>query len=133
MDRDFESVVKSSTPSSAPSKSSEEKPRIKLRELTENEKVVQNLSESLDRERGRNFLLQGRIQKMVDDIQKHRTSGSCITLIRGGATVPYVCRTDEQYVDLISYLLILLKGYGEITSFQLDPLEPQPIEGQDDY
>ena len=132
MDRDFESVVKSSTPSSAPTKS-EERPTIKLRSLTENEKVVQNLSESLDRERGRNFLLQGRIQKMVDDIQKHRTSGSCITLIRGGATVPYICRTDEQYVDLISYLLILLKGYGEITSFQLDPLEPERIEGQDDY
>ena len=132
MDRDFESVVKTWTPSSAPTKSSEEKPTIKLRSLTENEKVVQNLSESLDRERGRNFLLQGRIQKMVDDIHKHQTSGSCITLIRGGTTVPYVCRTDEQYVDLISYLLILLKGYGEITGFQLDPLAPQAIEGVED-
>ena len=104
------------------------KPSVQLFPLSQNEHVVRELSESLDKERARNLLLQGKIQNIVHEVQKYEGIGFSVILSVSGEDERWNCKTLKDCLGLIDLLLRQLVGTSQITNYSIEPLESDDTE-----
>ena len=122
MDQDFKEITKQNTSSitiDIPREPTLEE-RVRTYRLSQNEKAIQDLSDSLDKERGKNVLLKGKMKQL----QKYEGKGFSVEVqFADDHLEDRACVTFEDCADLINNLLILLQEGGRVTDYSINAIQ----------
>ena len=126
MDHDFDELKEISKTPIKKLPNPDTKPKVYS--LSTNEKAVRDLSDSLDTERAKNILLNGKIR----ELQKYNEeSGVNITVLIQDKEQVWTCTNLQESIGIIDLLLKSLQSVGELQNYSIEPIEFADIDDDD--